>query len=231
MSDIRRTDIVRSIDWVTVALFVLLTLFGWFTVCGASYSFDHPDLFDFATRSGKQLVWIGCAYVLGFVLMMLDSKTYEGMAAYIYIAVMALLLATIFLADDIKGSRSWLSLGPVNVQPAEFAKFATSLMLAKLMGAYGFDLGRWGNLAQVLLVIFVPVALIVGQNETGSALVFFALFVMLYREGLPGAIPFTGVAMVVYFVVSIKYDQSMMAGGLTPTVEQTDLSHKQFYTL
>ena len=88
--------------------------------------------------------------------------------------------------------------------------------LAKLMGAYGFDLGRWGNLAQVLLVIFVPVALIVGQNETGSALVFFALFVMLYREGLPGAIPFTGVAMVVYFVVSIKYDQSMMAGGLTP---------------
>ena len=216
MSDIRRTDIVRSIDWVTVALFVLLTLFGWFTVCGASYSFDHPDLFDFATRSGKQLVWIGCAYVLGFVLMMLDSKTYEGMAAYIYIAVMALLLATIFLADDIKGSRSWLSLGPVNVQPAEFAKFATSLMLAKLMGAYGFDLGRWGNLAQVLLVIFVPVALIVGQNETGSALVFFALFVMLYREGLPGAIPFTGVAMVVYFVVSIKYDQSMMAGGLTP---------------
>ena len=88
--------------------------------------------------------------------MMLDSKTYEGMAAYIYIAVMALLLATIFLADDIKGSRSWLSLGPVNVQPAEFAKFATSLMLAKLMGAYGFDLGRWGNLAQVLLVIFSP---------------------------------------------------------------------------
>ena len=212
---LRRGNIVRNIDWVAIALFVVLTVCGWFTVCGASYSFDQPDLFDFATRSGKQLVWIGCAYVLGFVIMMLDHKAYEGMAAYVYVAVTALLLVTIFAAHEIKGSRSWLSLGPVNVQPAEFAKFATSLMLAKVMGAYSYNIGRWRDLAQALLVIFLPVALIVMQSETGSALVFFSLFIMLYREGLPGAVPFTGVAMVVYFIVGIKYDQTMMAGGDT----------------
>ena len=212
---LRRGNIVRNIDWVAIALFVVLTVCGWFTVCGASYSFDQPDLFDFATRSGKQLVWIGCAYVLGFVIMMLDHKAYEGMAAYVYVAVTALLLVTIFAAHEIKGSRSWLSLGPVNVQPAEFAKFATSLMLAKVMGAYSYNIGRWRDLAQALLVIFLPVALIVMQSETGSALVFFSLFIMLYREGLPGAVPFTGVAMVVYFIVGIKYDQTMMAGGAT----------------
>lgn len=212
----RRNNLIKNIDWVTIALFVILTVCGWFTVCGASYSFDQPDLLDFATRSGKQLVWIGCAYVLGFVLLMLDNKTYESLAAYIYIGVMALLLLTIFAATEIKGSRSWLTLGPVNVQPAEFAKFATSLMLAKVMGAYSFTLDKWRNLASVLIIIFIPIVLIIMQSETGSALVFFSLFIMLYREGLPGAIPFTGIAMVAYFILGIKYNETSIIYGTTP---------------
>lgn len=215
-SDYRRNSLARNLDWVTVALYLVLVVCGWFSICGASYDFAHPDFFDYATRSGKQLIWIVCSLGLGFVLLMLDDKLYEGLSSYLYIAMMLLLFVTIFIADEVKGSKSWLRLGPVSVQPAEFAKFATALMLGKVMSNYSFDISRWKYLSQVLFVIFLPVILIILQSETGSALVFFSFFIMLYREGLPGAIPFSGVAAVVYFIVGIKFDEYSMFSGTTP---------------
>lgn len=95
------------------------------------YDFDNASIFDFNERSGKQLLWIGLSFGIGFILLMLEARMYEALAYFIYIVLMLLLVATIFLAPDIKGSRSWLVLGPVNLQPAEFAKFATALALAR----------------------------------------------------------------------------------------------------
>lgn len=214
-SGYRKSSVVKSTDWLTVALYVALVIIGWFTVCGASFDFAQPDFFDFSTRSGKQMVWILFAFGLAGAIMLFDDRFYEGIASYIYIAVTLLLLITIFVAKDIKGSRSWIELGPVNFQPAEFAKFATALMLGKVMSNYSFNIKRWKYLAQVLAVIFIPMILIVAQKETGSALVFLAFFLMLYREGLPGAVPFMGIAAVVYFVVGIKYGDVLLFGGTT----------------
>lgn len=214
-SDYRRGSIWSNVDWVTIIFYLILVVCGWFSICGASYDFSQPDFLDFSTRSGKQFVWICCSFGLGFFLLMLDDRFYEGISGYLYIAMLFLLIATVFVADDVKGSKSWIHLGPINIQPAEFAKFTTSLMLAKLISNYSFNIQRLKYFFQALSVIFIPLIIIVLQSETGSALVFFSFFIMLYREGLSGAIPFSGIAAVMYFVLGIKYGDVMLFEGTT----------------
>ena len=207
--------VLRSLDWVTIVIYLLLLGAGWMSVCGASYDYGDTDLLSLSTRSGMQIVWIATSIVLGLILLLLDDRYYDMFAYIIYIVLLILLFATIFNPHSIKGSRSWLVLGPLRLQPAEFAKFATSLALAKLMSIYGYDIHQWKHFGITLAIIFLPMTFIVLQRETGSALVYFAFFLMFYREGMPGSILFTAVAMVVYFVVGIRFADVMLAG--TPT--------------
>ncbi len=204
-ADKRQTSVWRSIDWLTIIIYIALLSFGWVSVCGASYSYGETDIFSLATRSGMQIVWIGTSIMLGFVILMLDDRFYDTFAYIIYGLLLLLLFATIFNPHSIKGSRSWLVLGPLRLQPAEFAKFATALALAKLMSTYGYNISQWKHFGAALLVILLPMLCIVLQHETGSALVYLAFFLMFYREGMPGSILFTGLAMVVYFVVGIRF--------------------------
>ena len=157
-----------------------------------------------------QIVWIGTSICLGFILLMLDDRFYDTFAYVIYAVFLLLLFATIFNPHEIKGSRSWLVLGPLRLQPAEFAKFATGLAIAKLMSTYGFNIHRWKHFAAACGVVMLPMLFIVAQKETGSALVYLAFFLMFYREGMPGSILFTGVAMIIYFVTGIKYEQVLL---------------------
>jgi rod shape determining protein RodA len=162
-----------------------------------------------------QIVWIGTSIVLGLVILLLDDRFYDTFAFVIYGVLLILLFATIFNPHSIKGSRSWLVLGPLRIQPAEFAKFATALALAKVMSIYGYDIHKWKHFAGTIAIILLPMIFIVLQRETGSALVYVAFFMMFYREGMPGSILFTGVAMVIYFVVGIRYADVMLL--YTPT--------------
>ncbi len=201
---------LHSIDWWTIGIYMALLVFGWMSVCGASYSFSDPDILSLSTRSGMQIVWIGTSICLGFVLVMLDDRYYDTFAYVVYVILLVLLFATIFNPHQIKGSRSWLVLGPLRVQPAEFAKFATSLAIAKFMSTYGYNIHRMRDFFASCAIVLVPMAFIVLQKETGSALVYLSFFLMFYREGMPGSILFTGVAMVVYFVVGIRYEQILL---------------------
>ena len=209
-TDKHQKGVLRSLDWWTILIYLALLTFGWVSVCGASYSYGDTDIFSLDTRSGMQIVWIGTSIVLGFVLLMTDDRYYEMLAFIIFGILLVLLFGTIFNPHTIKGSRSWLVLGPLRLQPAEFAKFATALALAKLMSIYGYDIHKWKHFTAALVVIFVPMIFIVLQHETGSALVYMSFFLMLYREGMPGSVLLTGVAMVVYFVVGIRYADVMM---------------------
>ena len=211
----RNPGVLRSLDWWTILIYIALLSFGWISVCGASYSYGETDIFSLATRSGMQIVWIATSIMLGFVIVMLDDRFYDTFAYIIYALLLLLLFATIFNPHSIKGSRSWLVLGPLRLQPAEFAKFATALALAKFMSAYGYSINQWKHFAATLVIILLPMVCIVLQRETGSALVYLAFFLMFYREGMPGSILFTGVAMVVYFVVGIRYAEVYM--GSSPT--------------
>ena len=211
----KHPGVLRSLDWVTIVIYLLLLAAGWMSVCGASYDYGDTDLLSLSTRSGMQIVWIGASIVIAFVLLLLDERYYETFAYIIYIVLLLLLFGTIFNPHSIKGSHSWLVLGPVRLQPAEFAKFATALALAKFMSVYGYDIHKWKYFGPTLAIILLPMVCIVLQRETGSALVYLAFFLMFYREGMPGSILFTAVAMVVYFVVGIRYADNMLL--ITPT--------------
>ena len=206
----RQPSMLGSLDWWTIGIYLALLTFGWISVCGASYTYGDTDIFSLDTRSGMQIVWIGTSICLGFVLLTLDDHFYDTFAFFIYVGMLLLLFATIFNPHEIKGSRSWLVLGPLRLQPAEFAKFATALAVAKLMSTYGFSLNNWKDFASACLVVVLPMVFIVAQKETGSALVYFSFFLMFYREGMSGSFLFTGVAMVIYFVVGVRFEQVML---------------------
>ena len=203
----RSTSVWKTLDWWTVLLYVILIIFGWFSVCGASYEYGNPEFFDFSTRAGKQLVWICLSLGIGFILLMIDDTFYRNFSYIIYIGMILLLIVTIFVAPDIKGSRSWLVFGPVSLQPAEFGKFATALALARFMNSSSFSMKKGTHFLTLICLILLPVILVILQQETGSALVYLTFFLVLYREGMPGVVLFLAVAAVIYFIVGIRFDQ------------------------
>ncbi|HXK74942.1 MAG TPA: rod shape-determining protein RodA [Bacteroidaceae bacterium] len=205
----RNVNVWKQLDWIVVGLYILLLICGWFSICGASYEVGQLNFFEFASRPGKQMMWIGLSLVLGFMLLMIEDKFYELFSYPIYIAMLGLLFVTIFIAPDVKGSHSWLKLGPVSLQPAEFAKFATALTLARFMGSYGYSINKLKYTIRTAAIVFIPLLLIIAQKETGSALVYLAFFLVFYREGMPGSILFVGVSAVIYFVVGIRFGDSL----------------------
>ena len=215
----RNDSLWKTLDWVTIGIYLLLIVGGWFSVCGASYDYGDRDFFDFSTRAGKQFVWIICSFGLGFVLLMLEDRMYDMFAYIIYVGMIVLLIVTIFIAPDTKGSRSWLVMGPVSLQPAEFAKFATALALAKYMNSYSSSIKKEKCAFVLGFIILLPMLLIIGQRETGSALVYLAFFLVLYREGMPGVVLFAGLCAVIYFVVGIRFDEVFIAETPTPLGE------------
>ena len=203
----------RNLDWTTVLIYLIMVFAGMVSIYAASYDFDHASMFSADEFSGKQLRWIGLSCILAAVLLFLDDRLYDTYAYPIYVLIVILLAITPFIAHDIKGSRSWISLGAMSLQPAEFAKFATALALAKLFSQYGFRLNaKPANYLKVLGIIFLPVILILLQNETGSALTFMALFFVLYREGMSGLVLFAAAFAVIIFVVGIKYTETTVIG-------------------
>lgn len=212
----RHVSLWKSVDWTTIIVYLILITCGWFSVCGASYNYGDTDFLSFGTRGGKQLMWILCSFGLGFVLLMIEERIYDMFSYILYIGMLFLLFITIFIAKDVKGSHSWLSLGPVSLQPAEFAKSATALVLAKYMSSFSFNMRKFKSASLLALLILLPLGLIILQRETGSALVYLSFFLMLYREGMPGAILFSGVCAVIYFIVGIRFGDIMIGQSPTP---------------
>lgn len=200
------STLLRNLDWITILLYLLMVAAGVVSIYAASYDFDNASMFAGDEFSGKQVRWIGLSLLLGLILLLIDARMYETYAFPIYTVMLVLLLITPFVAHDIKGSKSWISFGSMSLQPAEFAKFATALALAKLFSGYHFVLNaKPSNYVRALLIILVPIGLILAQNETGSALTFLALFFVLYREGMTGLVLFAALFSVVIFVVAIKF--------------------------
>lgn len=201
----QRNNIWSGLDWITIGLFVALAIFGWMNIYGAGYSFEQTSIFSFDNRAGKQFVWILTALVMGFCILLIDEKTYDVLGYWFYGATLLLLIATPFLAHDIKGSLSWITFGPVSLQPAEFAKCFTAIAVAKYMGRYGYRVETWRDLVVPCVMVLLPMAIImIMQKETGSALVFGAFLLPLYRQGMTGKIMGSGVLVAIVFVVVMK---------------------------
>ena len=167
----RDVNIWKSVDWFVIAIYVIMVFCGWVSIYAASYNYDHVSILDFNTRSGKQLMWISLAFLIFCIIMLIEYRAFETLAPLIYVAMLGVLLVTIFIAPDVKGSRSWLVLGPVSIQPAEFGKFSTALMLSYVINSYNFKLTSPRNFFKCVAIVLLPFGLIIMQRETGSALV------------------------------------------------------------
>lgn len=182
----------RSIDWITVLLYIVLVSLGWVCIYASSYSSDAPAN-PLTTMSidklmvfnwFKQLLWVATAVVLVVVLLVIDYKAYDTLAYALYGGMIVLLLITMFVARPIAGSRSWLELGPVRLQPAEFAKFTTALAASRFMASINLRYQNWRDQLVLAGITLLPPLLIVASNESGQALVFGALLLAYFREGM-----------------------------------------------
>ncbi|MBR2606397.1 MAG: rod shape-determining protein RodA [Bacteroidaceae bacterium] len=204
-----KDNILRSLDWTTIVLYLMLGTMGWLAICGASYSYIETNIWEFfalSERTGKQAMWIGISIIAGMVLMFIDKRSYEFSSRFVYAALILLGILTIFISKDIKGSRSWITIGSFGIQPAEFMKFGTTLALASIMNKYGFSLNNRSDFLKCLAITMLPLIIIICQKETGSALVYLSFFIVLYREGMTGMVLLTAISAVVYFVVGIGYE-------------------------
>lgn len=194
------------LDWWTIGLYLVLIFIGWCTIYAACYDYDNAEIFNFSANHGKQIIWISTAFILGAIILTIDSKFYSNIAYLFYVLMIILLIATIFLATDTKGSHSWLNFGAFKIQPAEFAKYATCLCLSAFLSKSQIDLRRNKDLMLAMGIILLPALIIIAQSETGSALVFFSFFILLFREGMNGMILILGVFAIVFFILVLRYN-------------------------
>ena len=200
----RNRSLTKTIDWSLVVCWFILILIGWASIYASVHASEPLSIFDFASRSGKQFVWMSTALGIAMIILfVIPPRIYESAALPIYAFVILLLIAVIFLGIEVKGSRSWFAFGPVRFQPAEISKISTSLMLATVMSQLGYKIGRWKDFIITALVILVPMLIIVGQSETGSALVYVGFIFMLYREGLSGWLIFMVGMAILLFILTL----------------------------
>ncbi len=215
----RGRSIAKTIDWSLVICWLLLILIGWANIYASVHASEPGSIFDFASRSGKQFVWMMTAMgIAGLILFVIPPRIYEGAALPIYLGVIVLLVAVIFLGIEVKGSRSWFAFGPVRFQPAEISKISTSLMLAAVMSQLGYRIGRMKDFIVTALIIIVPMLIIVGQSETGSALVYVGFIFMLYREGLSGWLIFIAGMAILLFILTLTaspFVAALVLAGIT----------------
>ena len=187
MTNSSKRSIRQTVDWKLVICYLLLVLIGWLNIYASSHASETAGILDFATRSGKQFVWILSGLALGtLILFLFNPRLWEVISVPAYGVVLFLLVAVIFLGSEVKGSRSWFQFGPVSFQPAEVSKITTSLVLAAVMSRQNFKLSNIKHLLLVAAIILVPMLTIVAESETGSALVYVGFIFVLYREGFSG---------------------------------------------
>ncbi|MVM38300.1 rod shape-determining protein RodA [Spirosoma sp. HMF3257] len=196
----------QNIDWLTLLLYLGCVTMGWLNVYAAVYSpEDHTSLFDMSTNAGKQLMWIGTTVILIICVLVINHTFFDTFAFVFYGFMILLLILVLFLGSNINGSRSWFKFGSFTLQPAEFAKVATALALAKYLDVPGINLSKQKDLLYIAGIIVLPCILILASNETGSTLVFASFAIMLYREGLPGWIPAVGLAAATLFILALVF--------------------------
>lgn len=211
---LRGGSTLSNIDWPTILMFLGLVIFGWLNIYAAGYNYDQTSIFDFSNRAGKQFVWILTALFMGGAILIIDEKIYDVFAYIFYGALIVLLLITPILAHDVKGSLSWITLGPVSLQPAEFAKVITALAVAKYMGRYEYSVRSWRDMIVPFALIGVPLFIImILQKETGSALVLASFLFVFYRKGMSGYVLWICALAVALFIIVIRFGQTSLPIG------------------
>jgi len=193
-----------------VSIYAVLVMMGWFSIYAAVYNNEHASIFDMSQRYGKQALWIATSLVLILVILMIDMKFFTSFAYIFYGATLGLLVVVLLFGTEVAGSKSWIRFGSFALQPAEFAKFATNLALAKYLSSVQLNLKDLKQIIRAGLIIMAPAGLIFLQNDTGSALVYSTFILVLYREGFSGNFLVFGFVMALIFVLTLVIGKWVM---------------------
>jgi rod shape determining protein RodA len=199
----KQQSIFQNIDWLVVGLYLILMLIGWINIYAAVYNEEHQSILDISQNYGRQLIWIVSSLMLALFILVIDGKFFEAFAYPIYLTVILILVGVLLFGREVAGSKSWFEIGAFRIQPAEFAKFATSLAVAKYLGTMNINMSDLRTKLTAGVFIIVPIALILLQNDTGSAMVFASFVFVLYREGLSQNVLILGFFAVLLFVLAL----------------------------
>lgn len=198
-----RGIIWRDLDWVMIGIYFMLVFFGLINIYSAVYNPENDSIFDMSQRYGKQLMWIGAAIIVIFLIILIDPQFFNQFSYLIYgIAILSLVFVLLF-GKEVAGSKSWFQIGSFAIQPAEFVKFATTLALAKYLSNMNIQVGNFKTIMITIGIIALPILLILKQNDTGSALVYVSFIFVLYRRGLSGNIFVIGFVFVFLAILSL----------------------------
>lgn len=235
MNSSNRGNVLANADWLIITIFLLLVGFGVANIYAADFDLNSPDFLDLGRRSGKQFMWIGISIVLGFIILLVDSKFIQSVAFPLYGVIMVVQIFVILFAKEVNGARAWLVIGSFKIQPAEFCKFSTALALSVYLSRIKIRMNKdetsikdvgsffaklfsgkkvWSisdiSIEQHIIplgIILLPVLLILLQADTGTAIVFFALFFILFREGIIGNLMYIVLAVISITILTLMLEK------------------------
>lgn len=199
----QQKSIFENIDWLLVIMYLVFVLMGWLNIYAAVYNEEHQSIFDMSQNYGRQLLWIGTSLLIALAILVIDGKFFAAFSYPIYLTVLFMLLVVLVVARDVQGARSWIEIGSFKLQPSEFAKFATNMALAKYLSTLGIRMEDMKTKLTAGIIVLIPMACVLLQNDTGSALVFCAFVFVLYREGLSQNFLIFGFLAGVLFVLAL----------------------------
>lgn len=178
-------------------------LVGWISIYAAVYDGEHSSIWDFSCRYGKQMIWIAASLVIALFVLVTDPKFFSQTSYLAYAVCIIMLMIVLVVGSNTKGARSWLGIGDFGIQPSEFAKIGTALALAKFLSAINVDMNNWQTKLTAIGIVFLPMTMVLLQNDTGSALVFLSFIFVLFREGLSSYVLILGAGAIVLFVLAL----------------------------
>lgn len=199
----RSNNIWNRIDKISLILFLLLIVMGWVNIYAAVYNEEHSGLMDMSQRYGKQFIWIVASLVIAIFIVIIDNRFYFFFSWFIYGACMLLLILVILVGKEINGAKSWFEFGGFSLQPSELAKFGTALALAGYLNTKRQELTQFSVILPASAIILFPALLTALQPDMGSSIVYFSLFIVLFREGMSPYIFFSGLLMAVLFFLTL----------------------------
>lgn len=207
-------SVLRRLDWLTVFLYATLVFFGWINIYSTTFTDSSGSIFTISTLYGKQLFFIGLSVVFIIIILSIESNFFERFSSLFYIVSLVLLLGLFLFGKTIGGAKSWYDFGFFNFQPSELAKLTAALALAKYLCDIQTDLKKRKHQLYAILILLVPIILIIPQPDPGSALVFFSMFFVLFREGLP--LQYLGFALlfILLFITTLMFGVVWVGIGL-----------------
>ncbi|CAL1521610.1 rod shape-determining protein RodA [Chitinophaga sp. MM2321] len=206
-----QAKLTQGIDWPIVGLYLALVIIGIMSIFAAEYRGDDniwQDIIHVNRNYSRQIMWFGISLILASIIWLTDSKFFTATSNLMYAGGLVLLLLVLAIGKDVKGSHSWLVIGGFQFQPAELTKLCTNLALAKYLSSQETDFTKLRSRLIAAALALIPAGIIILQDETGLALVYFSFFLVMYREGLPGVllvIAFSCIVLVLSALLVDKY--------------------------